>query len=616
VEDVKPSINPRQSLLYAARLLNRQDRTKVALVTLVQFALNLLDLIGVALIGILGSLAVNGVQSKEPGFRVQRILDALNLNNLSFQMQVATLGIVATVLLLTKTLISMFLNRRILFFLANKTALISGKLISELFTRDLLWINKRRQQETLYSLTTGVQVLTLGILATSISLVADLSLLLMMSIGLLSVDVPMAFATILIFGGVAYILVRALQFKAQELGNLNSTKTISSNNKILEVLSTYREATIRGRREYYRDEILNERRELAKISAELAYIPGIGKYVIEVAFVLGSLVICGYQFAKNDASYAVATLAVFLAAGSRIAPAVLRLQQAILQFRSALASAGPTIEMIKDLEFDGNRLPTSNVQFLPPSFGDYANFKPTVQIRGLSFVYPNNLSKVLDNVNLEISEGEFLAIVGPSGSGKTTFVDLLLGVFPPTDGEILISDLPPTSVVKEWPGSIGYVPQNTILISGSIAENVCLGFSTIGNEERVMDALNKAQLADFVQRLPQGIHTKIGDGGFGISGGQKQRIGIARALFTSPKILVLDEATSSLDTATESAVSDSIQSLKGGVTTIVIAHRLSTVYNADTVIYLENGKIRASGTFQQIKKHVPDFSAHAKLLDL
>jgi ABC-type multidrug transport system fused ATPase/permease subunit len=168
--------------------------------------------------------------------------------------------------------------------------------------------------------------------------------------------------------------------------------------------------------------------------------------------------------------------------------------------------------------------------------------------------------------------------------------------------------------IEKWPGAIAYVPQDVLIINGSIRENVALGYPLENATDKLVnDALRIASLADFVDSLPDALETNLGERGARLSGGQRQRIGIARALFTKPKLLVLDEATSSLDSMTEESISNDIKSLKGSTTVIIIAHRLSTVKDADRVVYIEQGRILAVGTFDEVRSLVPDFDKQARL---
>jgi ABC-type multidrug transport system fused ATPase/permease subunit len=224
---------------------------------------------------------------------------------------------------------------------------------------------------------------------------------------------------------------------------------------------------------------------------------------------------------------------------------------------------------------------------------------------------------VLRNVDFHVHEDQFTGIVGPSGAGKTSLVDLLLGIITPTSGRVLISDVTASEAILRWPGAVAYVPQDVTILSGSIIENVCLGYSPSAiNTERVWEALRFAQLEEFVSALPAQLETQVGEFGAQLSGGQRQRLGIARAMITKPSLLVLDEATSALDGETEANISDAIQKFADGVTVIMIAHRLSTVLAADRVIYMDKGRVVAQGTFEEVRKSVPDFDRQANLMGL
>ena len=195
--------------------------------------------------------------------------------------------------------------------------------------------------------------------------------------------------------------------------------------------------------------------------------------------------------------------------------------------------------------------------------------------------------------------------------------DIILGVILPNKGFIKISGNDPLIAIEKWPGAIAYVPQDVMVSNCTVRENVGLGYANDEiDDSLVLQALSVAHLDTFIQTLPKGLATNVGDRGTKLSGGQRQRLGIARAVFTKPKMLVLDEATSSLDGQSESDISDSINEMRGEITVILIAHRLSTVKNADKVIYLENGKIVSVGTFNEVRRNVPNFEKQASLMGL
>ena len=599
-------------LLRSFKILNSRDRKLLALVVVIQVMLGLLDLIGVALVGIIGALAVSGVQSQPPGTRIAGVLEFLNLETLSLQSQVGFLGLFAALFLVCRTLVSVFFTRKILFFLSRRGAAISSELISKLLSRSLLDIQSRTAQQTLYSITTGVNTITMGVLATAVNLVSDISLLLIMMSGLFVVDAKVATCTVLLFGAVGILLYKFLHSTARDLGIAESQITISANEKIVEVISSYREAFIRNRRSYYAESIGKLRLDLSNTTAGLAFLPNISKYIVEVTVILGALLLAASQFLMNDAQKAVATLAVFMAASTRIAPAALRLQQGAIHIRGSLGSATPTLNLIKELQ-KTKTLPMSNNE---QDF-EHSGFEGIVRFDSISFRYPNADSLALTDVNFRIEPGSFTAIVGPSGAGKTTLVDVLLGVLEPSSGQVEIAGVSPLEAVASWPGAMAYVPQDVSIFNGSILENIGMGYPLEAIDlVKVENAIRVAQLESLISNLPEGLYSQTGEKGARLSGGQRQRLGIARALYTNPQLLVLDEATSSLDGKTEADITDAIENLKGEVTLIVIAHRLSTVRNADQVIYMESGAVKHIGKFEELRRLEPNFNEQAKLMGL
>jgi ABC-type multidrug transport system fused ATPase/permease subunit len=258
---------------------------------------------------------------------------------------------------------------------------------------------------------------------------------------------------------------------------------------------------------------------------------------------------------------------------------------------------------------------TKRVSKISQSFqSTHVGFNPEIEIKNLRLLYPSATINALNSISLKIQPGSLVAIVGPSGAGKTSLIDVLLGVIKPTDGMVLISGLKPAEAIQKWPGAIAYVPQDISISNGTIAQNVALGYELSEvDESKIWQALETAQLSTHVKGLSDGIHTHVGERGSKLSGGQRQRLGIARALLSNPKLLVLDEATSALDGKSELDVSDAIYALKGAMTVVLIAHRLSTVRQADMVIYLDHGDLIAAGTFDQVRLEVPDFDQQAKL---
>jgi ABC-type multidrug transport system fused ATPase/permease subunit len=594
-------------------LLSNRDKKKILVILFLKILVSFLDVVGIGLIGVVGALTVTGIQSSKPAGRISDFIEFINLDNSSFQNQVAIIGLAAATILLLRTFISIYFIRKTLYFFSLRSALLSSQLISKLLSQNLLKVQEKSSQETLFATTYGTSSLMVGVFANAVNFVVDFALLIILLGVLLIVDPIIAVCTGLFLGSLTAILYKKLNKRAGNLGRLDSELSIESNTNILEVLSTYRESIVRNRRNYYVEKISQTRLRLAATQAEVNFMPNISKYVVETAVILGSILVAGLQFLNKDAQQSFATLSIFLGAATRLAPTLLRLQQGMLFIRNNIGAATNTILLIDSLK---NVVPDDRSYKENYSF-TYSDFSPEVILKDVTLKYPSNLQPALDKVSLSISPGSFVAFVGPSGAGKTTIVDTLLGVLTPDSGQVIVSGLKPLAASARWSGAISYLPQEVFISMGSVRENVCLGYPIeIASDERVLECLRLAHLEEFVLGLPGGLEARVGENGTQLSGGQRQRLGIARALFTNPKLIVLDESTSALDAETEAAVSEAIVSLKGEITIVMIAHRLSTVRKADQVFYLSGGKLLASGTFDEVRNAVPNFNEQASLMGL
>jgi ABC-type multidrug transport system fused ATPase/permease subunit len=597
------------------KLVSQSDRIKLFLVSLIQIFLAFLDLIGVAFFGLIGSVTVAAISSTKVAGRTESVINFIGLENYTSQVQVTILGFLAAVLMITKTLATLYFNRKIIFFLSRRSAIMSTNLTSSLFKKSFTDIKRQGSQKLIYSLTAGVNSITLGVLATTVALISDFALLVVLLLGLLFVNPVMTLILLSALSLVATTLYLAIKTKNKELAVLQAKHSIDSNKKIFEAVSSYRELLLRGKRQFFADGIGAARMAEADASAKSTYLMNINKYILEGSVLLITLLIAGIQFLMSDALRSVATLTLFLAAISRIAPAVFRIQNNFLIIKRSLGGAKTTLDLLNSLQLSFTR--SSNEQELEAVPVVHDGFTGTVVIKDLCFSYTGSEKHAIKDISVQLNSGKYIAVVGPTGAGKSTFVDLLLGLHYPSSGSVQISGLDAIDAIERWPGAIGYVPQEIQLVSGSIVDNVLLGFNdNYENRKHVVNALKRAELNEYLSSNEVISDLNIGDEGGKLSGGQRQRIGIARALLTNPKILVMDEATSSLDAQTEDNIAKAVNRAKENSLVIVVAHRLATVRRADLVIYLENGAIKAQGSFDEVRKLVPDFDSQAQLMGL
>jgi ABC-type multidrug transport system fused ATPase/permease subunit len=594
-------------------LLERREKKKILILTLLQISSGILDLIGVAFVGAIGALAVSGVESAKNGDRVNFILSLLNISKLSFQAQVVVLGFISVFFFMLKTVLSVTLSRKSIFFLSFVSAKVSSNLISSFLKTSLMEVKRNTLQKNIFSLTEGVDKIVLGVIATTVAVLSDLSLLFMLFGLMFVVNAQLAAASLLLFVCLGVFLNFVLSKRAKRFSASEYRYTVQSNEAIAESISSYRELFVSNRREEEAQKISAMRYKLLDARAELTFLPNVSKYVFDGVIVVGTLLVSALQFFTQDAKHATATLALFIASGSRIAPAIMRMQQSSLIFRNSLIVSNVTTELISKIGLNRNSVTSMENRVLD---FEHEGFVPTIQMKSVFYKYPDSSLDAIQNVDLTIQPGDFVAIVGGSGAGKTTIVDLMLGILEPTKGQVLISDRSPLESIENWDGAIRYVPQKIVLINGTLKDNILFGQSKTNSSDRLNEVLEEANLQEFISHLPKGLDTLIGEDGYRLSGGQRQRIGIARALFSKPRLLVLDEATSSLDGISENFISTSLEKLKGKVTVITIAHRLSTVRKTDYLIYLERGKIVAKGDFETLKAKIPNFEKQAIMMGL
>jgi ABC-type multidrug transport system fused ATPase/permease subunit len=328
---------------------------------------------------------------------------------------------------------------------------------------------------------------------------------------------------------------------------------------------------------------------------------------------IGFIVLISTSTGNRD--FILTYLVLFVVSSSRMIPSLLRIQYYMGLFQKSKEQTSRIFEVLGNA--DSLTETALKSKFVLPKFIE-KKFTPLIEADSLSFSFePDRGRPTINNLSFSVLPGETVAIVGRSGAGKSTLVDLILGYQKPNSGSIEISGLEPRHCFEIWPGQVSYVPQKVSIYEATLLANIAVGHDGINDltvREKVLHLLERVEMGNFVRQQVDGLDTKLSEAGTSLSGGQIQRIGIARALFTNPSLLVLDESTSSLDSSTEHAVMKSIFELAGEITIIIVAHRLSTIKSADKILYLNNGELEAIGGFEKVKSLIPDFEKQINFL--
>ncbi len=353
-------------------------------------------------------------------------------------------------------------------------------------------------------------------------------------------------------------------------------------------LGGIKELKILQREEYFIDSYKTNYKKLiwgARVNELIAALP---KYIVETVAMVGLVfaIIIKLLFGHGALETFIPQIAVFAVAAFRLLPSVGRVNAYINSIMYNKASLDMIYDDLKEIDSE----PVQEIEWQGKK--EKWIFTKGVTVEHVSYHYPDSDVEVLHDISLEIPKGKTVALIGPSGAGKTTLADIILGLLPPVSGVVRMDQHNVYENLRSWREKLGYIPQSIYLSDDTIRNNVAFGiYEAQIDDNAIWKALEKAQLKEFVQGLEKGLDTYVGDRGVRLSGGQRQRIGIARALYHDPEILVLDEATSALDSSTEQAVMESIESLQGLKTMIIIAHRLTTIKNADLVYEVSGGNV-------------------------
>lgn len=495
----------------------------------------------------------------------------------------------------------------ILGFVARQEATTSVRLLRFYLTAPYGLHIRRGSPEMLRTMNDAVGQVYSQVVVGVINIAAE-SLTILAIAGVLVILMPVPAALLLTYFALAgFLFYRFARPTASRAGDRMVQSLLRNYQSAMHAIGGIREIKIRHSGEYFLGRYRSSQEEYAGAKQVAHFLGEAPKYVFELVFIVGIGLMTVYVFSTGSSSQAVGALAMFAAAGFRIMPGAVRTVGSL----NTLRLGRPAFDLVRaDL---ADAAAQGEMPVAAPTAATLA-IASDVRIDDISFRYPQREGLVLTDVSFTLPAGSAVALVGASGAGKTTLIDVILGLQAPVAGRILVDGQDIREVLPAWQQSLGLVPQDVYLLDASLRENIAFGeYEEDVDEDRLTESIQRAQLNQLVQELPEGLDTFLGERGMRLSGGQRQRIGIARALYTSPSLLILDEATSALDNETEKRISETIASLHGEITLLIVAHRLSTVRDCDAIIFMKDGRVEDIGDFETLRSENGEF---ARLVEL
>jgi ATP-binding cassette, subfamily B, bacterial PglK len=479
----------------------------------------------------------------------------------------------------------------------NQQIKLSRTMLKEYLTKPYTFHLQRNSAELLRNVNSEVGKVFSGILLSSFQLLTEVLVIISILI-LLVMTAPLAtFTSGILLGGFVLLFLKIFRNKITQLGKEEQRVSRELIKWVKQGLGASKEIKVSGKEGYFVNAYTIQSKILANNSIYkrmLDQIPRLSIETLLVSVVLITMIIIVFQ--GTDTSSLVATMSLFAMAAFRLMPSITRIVATLTTIRFSMPALTVIYQdLIKDNQGRKPIYEEDTIESKPVMVnGREKTFRNSIKLENVFFRYPNQEEYSIKNLSLTIPIGNSVAFVGTSGAGKTTIIDIILGLLEPEKGRVFVDGKELNELLPIWKNKIGYIPQTIFLSDDTIRKNVAFGIADSDMDEKaVQKAIEDAQLKDFIDTLPEGLDTVVGERGVRLSGGQRQRIGIARALYHNPEIIFLDEATSALDNETEKDIMRSIDGLKGEKTLIIIAHRLSTIENCDIVFKVDKGKLLA-----------------------
>ncbi len=591
-----------QMLKKMLAILSPPERRRLVVLMGMILIMAFLDMLGVASILPFMAVLANPELLNTNGLLNTALVNSRQIGIHTPEKFLFALGILFFVLLVTSLTFKALTTYVQIRFVNMREYSIGKRLVETYLRQPYSWFLDRHSADLGKNILSEVGVFVGSGLNPMMNLIAQSTVTVALLTLLILVDPLLALSVGLILG-LGYISIFVLMSSwLKRFGQARIQANQERFTALSEAFGAVKEVKVGGLEQTYVQRFAKPAEIYAKVEAMSRVIAILPRFALEIIAFGGMILAIIYLMDKNDSfANALPIITLYALAGYRLMPA---LQQIYIAF-TQLQYVAPALDVLEQSLRNQRSTDTQQSHIsMPP-------LTQAIQLKKVSFRYPSPPNTVLKSVNLAIPAHSIVGLVGPTGSGKTTLVDVILGLLEPQEGCLYVDGQPITAANRrQWQRTIGYVPQHIYLADDSIAANIALGVNAKDfNQKAVERAAKIANLHEFVMKdLPQGYGSTVGERGIRLSGGQRQRIGIARALYHNPQILILDEATSALDNLTEQAVMEAVNNLSHEITIILIAHRLSTVRQCDRIYLLERGKVKASGTFDELTANNQLFS--------
>jgi ATP-binding cassette, subfamily B, bacterial PglK len=569
---------------YIKEIIYLINESKKKLILLCAFFIfvSIFEVIGIGLIVPYLSLIAN--PSLVNNEYIKKFTIFFNMN--SFNEIIIFSGFALFSVFLLKTFFTIYINKLILSFSERQQLRLRSKLVKSFSSQTYEKYVSRNSAEYIYLVHNQVSIFSSNVILSFLKLISE-------SIVLFSITIILAWSTglififfILIIFSIVFLYDFIFKNKIKEYSQKASINARLSVKSIQELMNGFKEVRILGIESYFINKIKEKSKIASKYNLKFQIVTSSPRYFMEFFIIFFLIAIVLYNiFLGKDIQAVIPILGLFGVAALRLLPSLNLITSSITQLRYGRLATNEIYQELKKIS-STEVLEINNVNSV---------FK-NLELKNITFKYNDLDNLTLNDINLKISEGESIGVIGISGSGKTTLINLIIGLLNKQSGEILYNGQTLEKFSKTLMSNIAYLPQDIFLLDDTIANNIAFGLDEKDIDiNRINESISKAQLESLLIQMPKGINTLVGERGIRLSGGQKQRLAIARAFYFNKSILILDESTSALDNETEKLIVEEIKRLKGSVTMIVIAHRLSTLKYCDRILYLENGKIKSQG---------------------